>query len=275
MQRAELTYESLNSLAIWQKMPTITLDEMRGVKLMNRIDTKYVLSEGEVLTLLDHMAECGYRVQIINGVRACRYDTLYFDTSERDMYIAHHNRQLTRQKVRTRTYVETGLTFLEIKNKNNRGRTKKRRTEIAAEELRGFEHNTRAMEFYRENGRYDLDTITPALATRFVRITLVNPRLTERLTIDLALSYEDMRSQTTASIRGMAIVELKQDGNTLSELKQTMLAMRIPPLKVSKYCLGTTLTVEGIKQNRFKQKLRNIAKRLGSTEIVVNRNIKI
>ena len=270
MQSGELTYESLNSLPIWARMATITLDEMRDVKLMNRIDTKYVVSEGEMLTLLERMAECGYRVQIIDGVRACRYDTLYFDTEERDMYIAHHNRQLTRQKVRTRTYVETGLTFLEIKNKNNRGRTKKRRTEIARESFYSFAENAAARVFYEENGRYAHEAISPALTTRFVRITLVNPRLTERLTIDIALRYEDMRSHATASIPGMAIVELKQDGNTISDLKRIMLDMRIRPLKVSKYCLGTTLTVDGIKHNRFKQKLRNIAKRLGTNKIVTH-----
>ncbi len=269
MQSTRLTYESLNSLPLWARMATITLDEMRDVKLMNRIDTKYVLSEAEIVTLLDHMAEYGYRVQVINGVRACRYDTLYYDTSEREMYIAHHNRQLTRQKVRTRTYVETGLTFLEIKNKNNRGRTKKRRTEIARDNFYAFANNAEARGFYKENGRHAHETITPALATRFVRITLVNPRLTERLTIDLALEYEDMRSHTHAAIPTMAIVELKQDGNVVSDLKRTMLEMRIRPLKVSKYCLGTTLTVADIKHNRFKAKLRNIAKRLGTHEITI------
>lgn len=268
MQSLPLTYESLNSLPLWAHMATITLDEMRGVKLMNRIDTKYVLAEDEVLTLLEHMAECGYRVQVINGVRACRYDTLYYDTALRDMYVAHHNRQLTRQKVRTRTYVETGLTFLEIKNKSNCGRTKKRRTEIARDNFYSFAESAEASSFYKEHGRYPHAAISPALATRFVRITLVNPRLTERLTIDLALEYEDMRHHTRASIPTMAIVELKQDGNAISELKSTMLDMRIHPLKVSKYCLGTTLTVEGVKCNRFKAKLRNIAKRLGTNEII-------
>ena len=268
MHSTKLTYEDLNSLPLWEHMATITLDEMRDVKLMNRVDTKYVVSESDVITLLEHMAKCGYRVQVIDGVRACRYDTLYYDTAERDMYVAHHNRQLTRQKIRTRTYVETGLTFLEVKNKNNRGRTKKRRTEIARNDFYSFADNAAARDFYSENGHYAHETISPALATRFVRITLVNPRLTERLTIDLSLEYEDMRNHNRASIPSMAIVELKQDGNVVSDLKRTMLEMRIRPLKVSKYCLGTTLTVEGIKRNRFKAKLRNIAKRLGTQEII-------
>ena len=117
MGSAGLTYEALNNLDVWQQMPTITLDEMRGVKLMNRIDTKYVLSESEVLRLIDGLRAEGYSVQLIGDVRACRYDTLYYDTASRDMYIAHHNQQLTRQKIRTRTYIETGISFLEIKNK--------------------------------------------------------------------------------------------------------------------------------------------------------------
>lgn len=262
-----LTYESLNVLDVWQTMPTITLDAMRDVKLMNRVDTKYVLSESEVLELLDRAAKEGYMVQVIGDVRACRYDTLYYDTTERDMYITHHNQQLVRQKIRTRTYLETDVTFLEIKNKTNRGRTKKRRTPIQREHFASFGKAQEAADFYRANARYALDTVSPALATRFVRITLVNRLLTERLTIDLALGYEDVRSHSAATVRHMAIVELKQDGNSVSTLKLIMRDMRIAPLKVSKYCLGTALTVDDIKKNRFKLKLRDIEKRLGGLTI--------
>lgn len=265
MQREGLTYEALNSLALWNDMGSITLDQMRDVKLMNRIDTKYVLSEAEVLEMLRSAARCGYRVQVIDGVRACRYDTLYYDTAERDMYLVHHNQQLTRQKIRTRLYVETEQAFLEIKNKTNRGRTKKRRITISHSELGSFNSGDNASEvvaFYNKNARYAIGDVAPALATRFTRITLVNPELSERLTIDLGLSYEDVRTHRIAAIPSMAIVELKQDGNTLSMMKRILRDMHIAPLKVSKYCLGTALTVEDIKKNRFKLKIRDIEKRL-------------
>ena len=257
-----LTYDCLNKLDVWQQMPTITLDEMRSVKLMNRIDTKYILSEEEVLQLLQRALEASYRVQITEGVRACRYLTLYYDTPEREMFTLHHNRKLTRQKLRTRTYLESGTTFFEIKNKSNRGRTKKRRTEIKAEELMCFTQNSEARELLTRNSRYTIDNLQPALITSFSRITLVNPTLTERSTIDLELSYEDARTGNKAHIERMAIVEIKQDGNTASELKLMLRDMHIAPLKVSKYCLGTTLTVEGIKHNRFKAKIQQINKRL-------------
>ncbi|MBO7285811.1 MAG: polyphosphate polymerase domain-containing protein [Alistipes sp.] len=257
-----LTYDTLNSLELWQRMRSITLDQMRSVKLMNRIDTKYVLSYDEVLKLIESAADNNYSVQVIDGVRACRYETLYYDTTEREMFILHHNRKLCRQKLRTRTYVESGTTFFEIKSKSNRGRTKKRRTEIDPLAFSSFATSEPARRLLDENSHYTAESVTPALATRFTRITLVNPTLSERITIDLELSYKDIRSHTTASICRMAIVEIKSDGNIESLTKRLMRNMRITPLKVSKYCLGTTLTVEGIKHNRFKEKIRTIEKRL-------------
>lgn len=255
-------YEHLNSLDVWRRMDTTTLDQMRRVKLMTRIDTKYVLSEDALPCLLDEAAAAGYRVQLIDGVRACRYDTLYYDTAPRDMYLAHHNRILTRQKIRTRCYVESGVTFLEIKNKSNRGRTRKKRIEIAPECFDNISHAEGVGPFFAEYARYACEVLSPALSTRFVRITLVNDDLTERLTIDLDLHYRDMRSGRESTIERMAIVELKQDGRRASAIKDILRRMRIMPLKVSKYCLGTTLTVEGIRRNRFKEKLREIEKQL-------------
>jgi hypothetical protein len=257
-----LAYESLNRLDTWQRMRSITLGEMSGVKLMNRVDTKYVLSYDEVLRLINAAADNDYYVQIIDGVRACRYVTLYYDTPEREMFVAHHNRKLTRQKLRTRTYVESGTTYFEIKDKSNRGRTKKRRTEIALKAFNAFASASEATALLERHSHYRPDEVSPALYTRFTRITLVNPTLSERITIDLELSYEDARSHTMGSIEQMAIVEIKQDGNTTSLTKHILRDMRIAPLKVSKYCLGTTLTVEGIKSNRFKAKLQSINKRL-------------
>lgn len=264
---AGLTYESLNALSLWRDISCITLEEMRGVRLMNRIDTKYVLSEMEVLALLERAAKEGYRVQVVGGCYAQRYDTLYFDTAQRAMYLEHHNRQLRRQKLRTRTYVDGGQSFFEIKSKSNRGRTVKRRVAIPQHCFSDFALDTEALSLFREHSWYDLGDLSPALSTSFVRVTLVDRGLAERLTIDMDLQYEDVRSGSKANVAGMAIVELKQDGRTASTMKGILCDMRIPPLKVSKYCLGTSLTVEGIKKNRFKLKLRNIHKRLKINEL--------
>jgi hypothetical protein len=265
-----LTYDNLNSLAIWNEMKTISLEEMRSVKLMNRIDTKYVVTNDEFLELLAMVSSQGYKVQAIDGLRAVRYDTLYYDTEERAMYIAHHNQMLNRQKIRTRHYVDSNQTFLEVKNKSNRGRTDKRRTSIDLSYFSDIHRNPQAVEYLSERSRYDIATLTPALATRFVRITIVNPTLSERVTIDLDLEYEDMRSGRRATIEGMAIIEIKQDGNLHSHTKDRLRDMRITPLKVSKYCLGSALTVADIKRNRMLLKLRDIEKRIGYNRVRVS-----
>ncbi len=256
------TYQSLNNLAIWHKMGAISLEEMSAVKLMNRIDTKYVTSEAMVMQLLKQAAEYGYRVQVHGGVIAARYDTRYFDTETREMYIVHHNRHLVRQKIRTRHYEDSSTTYLEVKDKNNRGRTKKRRIEIPALNLMDFEGNSEALSFIEPLARYDIKSLSPAIATRFVRITIVNPELTERITIDLDLVFTDLRSGTVGQIEGMAIIEIKQDGNIRSKTKEILNSLRVKPMRVSKYCLGTALTVEGVKRNRMIEKIRRIRKRV-------------
>ncbi len=263
-----MTYEQLNSLPVWESMPTITLDEMSSIKLMNRVDTKFVLSE-ECCHELLRRAVKEYSVQVIGDVRACRYSTLYYDTADLDMYTAHHNRRLTRQKIRTRIYVESGTTFIEVKNKTNRGRTKKKRIAIDEEYFADVTRSAEARAFLDQRANYPTEKISPALITKFDRITLVNRARTERLTIDMNLRFMNMRAAEPREqkIDRMVIVELKQDGLCHSPMKEIMLDLRVKRLKVSKYCIGTALTNPTVKANRFKQKLRLIHKALEQQKI--------
>ena len=106
----------------------ISLEQMSGVKLMNRTDTKFVTTT-ERLQLLLQMAQNDYYVQEIDGERNLEYDTTYFDTKQFDMYNNHQWNHVNRQKIRFRTYCISGLQFMEVKTKNNHGRTKKKRIE--------------------------------------------------------------------------------------------------------------------------------------------------
>ena len=258
-----MTYEQLNSLEVWQKMPTITLDEMSSIKLMNRVDTKYVISEEFCMELLRRAVD-KYSVQVIGDVRACRYSTLYYDTPDLEMYTVHQNRKLTRQKIRSRTYVESGITFIEVKNKTNKGRTKKKRIAIDESYFACVNKSPEAAAFLRERANYAPEVISPALATIFDRITLVNHAHTERLTIDMNLRFVNMRAETPqeARVERMVIVELKQDGLCYSPMKEILQDMRVKKLKVSKYCVGTVLANPTVKANRFKRKIRLINKTL-------------
>lgn len=188
-----MNFEQLNDLAVWRRMPTLDLDRIAAVRLMNRVDTKYLVDEALCMELLERAAD-QYYVQIIDDCRACRYATLYYDTPQWDMYHLHHNRRLTRQKIRTRTYVETGVTYLEIKNKSNKGRTHKRRMALDRSLFAAAATDTAAADFLRREARYAPETLSPSLATRFVRVTLVNHAMTERLTIDFDLHFDNVRA---------------------------------------------------------------------------------
>ena len=188
-----MNFEQLNDLAVWRRMPTLDLDRIAAVRLMNRVDTKYLVDEALCMELLELAAD-QYYVQIIDDCRACRYATLYYDTPQWDMYHLHHNRRLTRQKIRTRTYVETGVTYLEVKNKSHKGRTHKRRMALDRSLFAAAATDTAAADFLRREARYAPETLSPSLATRFVRVTLVNHAMTERLTIDFDLHFDNVRA---------------------------------------------------------------------------------
>ena len=69
-----------------------------------------------------------------------------------------------------------------------------------------------------------------------------------------------MATGAVASMDPLVVMELKQDGRAHSLLKEVLFDLRIKPFKISKYCIGTCMTRPEVKQNRFKKKLRRIAK---------------
>lgn len=242
----------------------VTLEEMAAVKLMNRIDSKYLTDEATLLPLLRDARDAGYRVLVTNDARIAQYDTMYYDTSGLQMFLDHHNRRLTRQKVRTRIYVGSGLAFLEIKRKNNHGRTKKKRMQIPVDEFKAFASDAGAAEYLATRSDFSATQLSPSLETIFRRITLVNPSMTERLTIDTCLGFSNPRNAREACLKNGVIIELKQDGHAPSRMKQILLDHRVKPIRVSKYCIGVTLTDRDVKSNRFKLKIRKIEKQINN-----------
>lgn len=244
----------------------ISLEEMDVVKLMNRVDTKYIASRSQLADIL-RMAQKDYFAQQIDGKRITQYDTLYYDTPELSMYIRHHDRHLVRQKVRIRTYVDSdGLTFLEIKDKNNKGKTKKKRIAVSDQGVL-LHPDEEVSAFMTKRCWYEWRELLPELRTAFSRITLVNKGKTERLTIDLNLVWSNVQTGIDKTYEDLVIIELKRDGNTYSPMLRIMNELRIKPMKISKYCVGTALTNESVKRNRFKAKIRKIERITNHTTI--------
>ncbi len=252
-----------------QALRPITLEEMDGIKLMNRVDTKYLTTEARLLHILAAAAAAGYRVLVTGEARISPYDSVYYDTAGLKMFYDHHNRRLVRQKVRTRSYVNSGDCFLEIKRKNNKGRTKKKRIGIPAAEMMGFGADERACEYLAAHSWFRAGDLSPAVETRFHRITLVNPALTERLTIDTLLQFKNFRTGKETSLQDAVIIELKQDGRAASQMKNILLDLRVKPVRVSKYCIALTLTDPLAKTGRFKEKVRAIEKTIGNKLVTI------
>lgn len=248
--------------AIYDSMTRISLSDMKAVKLMNRVDTKFVAPRAALSQILLQAKAMGYMVQFSDSVLS-GYSTIYYDTHELEMYTMHHNRKLCRQKIRCRTYVGSDLSFLEIKNKNNKGRTKKIRITVDDTDTVAIRKNTEAVQFINSNTKYDFGRLLPALTTEFSRITLVNKEKTERITIDVDVNFYNFFNGRRGNLNEIIIIELKQDGRYASMMRQILREMRIKPFKISKYCIGTVLTNldnPGVKVNRFKIKLKKINK---------------
>ena len=233
----------------------ISLEQMSGVKLMNRTDTKFVTNTERLRRLLE-MAREDYYVQEIDGERNLEYDTTYFDTTQFDMYNQHQWGHTNRQKIRFRTYCISGLQFMEVKTKNNHGRTKKKRIEVEDMDVQDEEKRL----FLAKHLRYGVDTLRPALNNHFSRITLVNKGKTERLTIDSALSFNNLVSGKHLDMGPLVVIELKRDGQVFSPVLQMLRQLRIHPHGFSKYSMGSAMTNPELQVNRFKRKLIEVDK---------------
>ncbi|MBQ8454117.1 MAG: polyphosphate polymerase domain-containing protein [Bacteroidaceae bacterium] len=237
----------------------ITLEEMSSIRLMNRTDTKFVTNK-ETLARLLELAEGKYYAQFTNGSMIANYMTTYWDTDAHRFYLTHHNGHIPRQKVRVRTYMDSDITFLEIKTKNNHGRTKKKRVEVPSQQITGEGGNE---EFLQERVHLGLADIHPTVRNQFHRITLVNYGKTERLTIDYDIHFHNMETGKQADVGPLVIIELKRDGNVFSPVLDILRQLRIKPSGFSKYCIGSVMTNKGLKQNNFKSRLVRLSKLAG------------
>lgn len=232
----------------------ITLEQMSSIRLMNRTDTKFVTNKQHLARLLE-MAQGHYYAQFNEGSRIADYKTTYWDTDTHHFFTEHHNGRAPRQKVRVRTYMDSQITFLEVKTKNNHGRTKKKRIEVPDQEnLVGGD------EFVSKLVRFGLDEMHPTVQNRFHRITLVNYGKTERLTIDFDVRFVNKETGLETGTGDLVIIELKRDGNVPSPVLDILRRLRIKPSGFSKYCIGSVMTNKALKQNLFKPKLVRIGK---------------
>jgi hypothetical protein len=234
----------------------ISLEEMDAVKLMNRIDTKYVLANSILIEILKKISN-QYFVLEIDKSRQFPYKSLYYDTVDNYMYLAHHNGRLNRYKIRFRKYVGSNDTYLEIKFKHKGIRTIKKRVKVDDIESK---LGAIAGKYIEKHTPFLSNQLEPKIYTDFTRITLVNKDFSERVTIDNNLNFHFNGSQPF-QLENTVILELKSGGATKkSILVNSLKEYGVYPKGMSKYCLGRAISECGIKNNNFKAKILTFKK---------------
>lgn len=233
----------------------ISLSKMANVALLNRTDTKYVLSTDTLRQIMPRLAS-DYAALVVDGNRVSPYRTLYFDTKDFALYHRHHAGILDRYKVRSREYVDSELAFLEVKHKTNKGRTIKSRMQTPELAAALFGEK---IDFLHNRYPYNAAELEPKLWVEYSRITLVSHHRKERVTIDLNLSYS--WDEKKVSLPHIAIIEVKEDGfSHHSDMAQQLRRHQLHPTGFSKYCVGISLIYPELKHNNFKSKLRLVEK---------------
>lgn len=234
------------------KLEPIGLEELNGeASLLTRKDRKYLVPLALAQELVDQE---GLQVLEIDGLRSFRYESVYFDTPDLISYLAAAHKRRRRFKVRTRSYLDSGLCSLEVKTRERRGMTQKHRLPYAI--ARRNQLTEDALEFV--NGFDTIApvsrTLRPVLTTRYSRTTLLERSSGSRITIDTGLQCEDADG-STVSLPDMAVVETKTSRQPCRTDRLLWSAHR-RPVKVSKYCTSLAALTPGLPANKWNRVLR-------------------
>lgn len=224
-------------------------------QLSERIDTKYILHESQVGTLADFFNSEDFSLVTHDNVETSHCHNQYFDTPDLTFYKWHHNGKRKRHKVRIRTYLDTGISYLEIKKREKEGHTNKKRHQVEQSNDTIPDWTKKVFEFYSIKSA----KLRPSLSNSFFRTTFINNKAIERVTIDEGLSFN--HNTKAIAFDSIVIVEIKKKKfGDRTRLENTFKEMGIRPTRVSKYCVGIVNLHADCKYNRFKSLNRLIHK---------------
>ncbi len=231
------------------ELSPVTLAQLDEAQLHDREESKVILRTADVPEALDGLAD-EYFILDHEGERLQGYRNEYFDSSELRNYHDHHSQRGRRFKLRYRTYVNSDITYFEVK-RNINGRTVKKRRR--SERPEGQLWTRDAVFFFKQTGQPP-SCLVPSLRVDYQRILLVKRDFSERVTIDLNLAFTS--TQGAADTPRLAICEFKQP--KLDMRSPAMIAMNRRPQNFSKYCMGLASCDPTLRRNRFKKVFRNL-----------------
>lgn len=240
----------------------INLTELNATaSYLKRIDRKFLLTEQSFLEILGDLSK-DFRALEIDGKRTFLYDNVYMDTDDYLFYNQHQNKVPSRTKIRTRHYTDAGdLAFFEYKQKED-GITKKFRYQFPANEhgtmtkgkKRFFEGVFQSM--YNEKA----PDISPAMRTKYNRLTLVSNTWEERLTIDFNISVKDLRTKKAKNIKldNLVIIESKSLSDNCKSIEIIESHGIARASSCSKYSLGVVYSGLAEKWSKFEKTMKKI-----------------
>ncbi len=229
-----------------QTFEAISLKDSTKAALMDRSEAKYVCHIAALLEMLPRLREDYFVLEIEDG-RAMGYRSLYLDTPNFGLYMAHHNGKPSRYKVRYRHYLHTDMVFFEVKVRE-KGKTCKER--LLLETDSDWSHNL-PNEFFKEQRPHEHRVLEPKLEVWCRRITLVGKHADERLTIDLDLAYGLPGSNLKPGFRNLVILELKYSDKATTFMPIAH-QLHLRGQSFSKYSVGCGLLYPKLKANAFK-----------------------
>ena len=244
--------------------PGVGLDELDATaSLQTRVDRKYVLPLAATADLFAALARSA-RVLEIDGARDFRYASTYFDTPDLASFRGAAYRRRRRFKVRTRSYVDTGACFLEVKTRAPRGVTVKHRCEHDDADSLAGGHAYVADELAaaRVPG-IEPARLEPVLRTRYRRTTLLLPDA--RVTVDTGLVWERPGAGPgQAALGDLAIIETKT-GSAPSSADHLLWRAQHRPDRFSKYATGMALLDASLPDAPWRRTLRRTRPHLEGT----------
>lgn len=223
--------------------------------LTTRVDRKYPLDRRAAAAVLRDLHPAT-RVLEVDGARAMAYESVYFDTPDLLSYrMAAHGRR-RRFKLRTRSYLDSEVSYLEVKTKGSRSATVKERIEYGLEDRDiltpdGREYAEAALDGIVEHPE-ELE-LEPTLITRYERTTLYLPGSGSRATIDTRLSFEGDRTLHTPDL---VVIETKSAG-AACELDRLLWAHGHRPASLSKFGTGLAALRPELPSTKWARVLRH------------------
>ncbi len=259
-QTTPVTFCASDKSALFAGFAPVSLDALnQKAAMLERLDNKYLVRESVLRDALPELMR-HFDVLEIDGKRAFTYDTCYFDDAEHHSYFDHHQGRRRRCKVRVRRYNDAQLCFVEVKLKDRRGQTIKKRMPYALDkygtlDASANDHVNRCyLGLYGQAFEHQLQ---PVIEMRYRRITLVAREGGERMTIDAELSFRAGEHCRHAADDVLVIETKSANGNGLAD-KVLRALHQHPTHGCSKYCVGMAALQAVQRHNKFLPALRKL-----------------